>query len=172
MCNSSAIESRRWKRSATGGPLGWRKRWRQSTEMLVRVQDARDTDGPCCATNWTSCPRSTLKALSILVVGGQAVNDHDRAATTRTISTYLLAKHEPMVSAVFGRLQISGHHLRRVTAQISAIKPKQYFQIGVPPERVDVLQSIAAVAFEDAWKRAKTVRRKWRSRSLHLALKI
>jgi len=36
-------------------------------------------------------------------------------------------------------------------------RPAQYFQVGVSPARIDVLQSIAAVSLEEAWSRATTV---------------
>jgi hypothetical protein len=47
--------------------------------------------------------------------------------------------------------------LARVTATDFINNPKRYFQIRVPSGRVDVLQSIAAVEFEAAWKQATTV---------------
>jgi len=59
--------------------------------------------------------------------------------------------------AVYRALADFGAPLQGVTPQDFINKPSQYFQVGVPPSRVDVLQSIPAVSFEDAWDRATTV---------------
>lgn len=45
-----------------------------------------------------------------------------------------------------------------VSAEDCIDKPTQYFQVGVPPPRLDVLHSIPAVSFEDVWTHATIVK--------------
>ena len=39
-----------------------------------------------------------------------------------------------------------------MTPQDFRDEPASVFQIGVPPQRIDILQSIDGVTFEDAWQ--------------------
>jgi predicted nucleotidyltransferase len=91
-----------------------------------------------------------------LIVGGHAVNIYTEPRYTNDLDV-LVSGDEANGNAVFNALAEFGAPLRDVTADDFINKPTQYFQVGVPPARIDVLQSIAAVSFEEAWKRAKTV---------------
>jgi predicted nucleotidyltransferase len=92
-----------------------------------------------------------------LVVGGHAVNIYTEPRYTGDLDL-LVSGDEANGHAVYRALAEFGAPLDGVTAQDFINKPTQYFQVGVPPARIDVLQSIPAVAFEDAWKQAKTVK--------------
>jgi predicted nucleotidyltransferase len=92
-----------------------------------------------------------------LVVGGHAVNIYTEPRYTNDLDVFV-SGDEANGHAVYQALAAFGASLQDVTAEDFIDKPTQYFQVGVPPERVDVLQSIAAVSFEDAWKQATTVK--------------
>jgi hypothetical protein len=97
-----------------------------------------------------------------LVVGGHAVNIYTQPRYTSDLDV-LVSGDEANGHAVYRALAEFGAPLKDVTPQDFINKPKQYFQVGVPPARVDVLQSIAAVSFEDAWNHATTVQINGRS---------
>jgi len=92
-----------------------------------------------------------------LVVGGHAVNIYTEPRYTNDLDI-LVSGDEANGHAVYLALADFGAPLKGITAQDFIEKPKQYFQVGVPPARIDVLQSIVAVAFEDAWEQATTVK--------------
>jgi predicted nucleotidyltransferase len=91
-----------------------------------------------------------------LIVGGHAVNIYTEPRYTNDLDV-LVSGDEANGRAVYTALAEFGAPLSGVTAGDFINKPKQYFQVGVPPARIDVLQSIAAVSFEDAWNRATSV---------------
>jgi predicted nucleotidyltransferase len=92
-----------------------------------------------------------------IVVGGHAVNIYTEPRYTNDLDV-LVSGDSANGHAVYLALAEFGAPLKGVTAQDFINKPSQYFQVGVPPARVDVLQSIAAVEFEEAWKQAKMVK--------------
>lgn len=91
-----------------------------------------------------------------IVVGGHAVNIYTEPRYTGDLDV-LVSGDEANGQAVFRALAAFGAPLQGVTAKDFINKPTQYFQVGVPPGRVDVLQSIAAVSFEASWEQAKLV---------------
>jgi predicted nucleotidyltransferase len=91
-----------------------------------------------------------------LVVGGHAVNIYTEPRYTNDLDV-LVSGDEANGHAVFRALAEFGAPLHGISAEDFINKPNQYFQVGVPPARVDVLQSIPAVSFEDAWNQATIV---------------
>lgn len=91
-----------------------------------------------------------------LVVGGHAVNIYTEPRYTNDLDV-LVSGDQANGQAVFRALAQFGAPLQGVNEDDFIDKPNQYFQVGVPPARVDVLQSIPAVAFEEAWQRATMV---------------
>jgi hypothetical protein len=92
-----------------------------------------------------------------LIVGGHAVNIYTEPRYTNDLDV-LISGDEANGHAVFRALAQFGAPLQDVSAEDFIDKPTQYFQVGVPPARVDVLQSIPAVSFEDAWNHATIVK--------------
>jgi predicted nucleotidyltransferase len=92
-----------------------------------------------------------------IVVGGHAVNIYTEPRYTGDLDV-LVSGDSANGHAVYRALAEFGAPLKGVTAHDFINKPSQYFQVGVPPSRVDVLQSIAAVEFEDAWRQANMVK--------------
>ena len=92
-----------------------------------------------------------------IIVGGHAVNIYTEPRYTNDLDV-LVSGDEANGRAVYRSLAAFGAPLAGVTAEDFINKPSQFFQVGVPPARVDVLQSIPAVSFGDAWTNATLVR--------------
>jgi hypothetical protein len=87
-----------------------------------------------------------------LVIGAHAVGIHSEPRGTKDLDLFI--KADPANSkAVFAALVEYGAPLGKMTADDFNDKPTSVFQIGVEPSRVDLLQGIAGVKFDDAWKR-------------------
>jgi hypothetical protein len=86
-----------------------------------------------------------------LVVGGYAFNFHVRPRTTKDIDIWI----EPTRENVEQLLQaLDDFGFGSVGLQPEDfLAPKKFVQLGYPPNRVDLLTSIKAVNFEDAWTR-------------------
>lgn len=91
-----------------------------------------------------------------MIVGGHAVNIYTEPRYTGDVDIFV-SGDETNGLAVYRALAAFGAPLEDVTPQDFIDKPGQYFQIGLPPARIDVMQSISAVSFEQAWSNAKTV---------------
>lgn len=83
-----------------------------------------------------------------LVVGGYAFGVHLEPRTTKDIDLWIRTDSEN-AKAVFQALAEFG-------APLAGISPADFtdgtiFQMGQPPERIDILQRIDGVSFDDAW---------------------
>lgn len=86
-----------------------------------------------------------------LVVGGQAVNAYGVPRLTKDLD--VLIRSSPKNSeAVFRALAAFGAPLYGSGPEDFRDHPNDVFQLGVEPSRVDILQSIPAVAFDEAWE--------------------
>jgi len=100
--------------------------------------------------------RDVLAALNshgvkYLVVGGHAVSLHAEPRGTKDLDVFIKADEENS-KAVFAALAEYGAPLSGISPADFNDKPTTIFQMGVPPGRVDILQGIAGVAFDEAWK--------------------
>jgi len=86
-----------------------------------------------------------------LVVGGYAVGVHSEPRATKDLDIFIRADVENS-EAVFRALKAYGAPLDSLLPADFRNDPSSIFQIGVPPFRIDILQSIDGVAFDDAWK--------------------
>ena len=86
-----------------------------------------------------------------MVVGGYAVVQYAEPRFTKDLDL-LIATNEENAEAVFNALHEFG-------APLSGLTPKDFaedgffFQMGVPPIRVDVIMGIPGVNFEECWSR-------------------
>lgn len=84
-----------------------------------------------------------------LMVGGYAVSFHAEPRFTKDLDVWV----EPMpanAAAVHRALSAFGAPMSDLsTADLS--KPGMVVQVGVPPNRIDIVTSIDGVAFEQAW---------------------
>jgi hypothetical protein len=86
-----------------------------------------------------------------LVVGGHAVNAYTQARFTKDLDV-LIRSSEANAAAVYKALAEFGAPLAGVSPADFVGRPEQFFQLGVEPDRIDILQSIAGISFEDAWQ--------------------
>jgi len=88
-------------------------------------------------------------AVTYMIVGGHAFGVHAEPRTTKDLDLFI--RSDPKnAQAVFQALVQFG-------APIAGMSPKDFadgttFQMGQPPERIDVIQRIDGVAFDDAWQ--------------------
>jgi hypothetical protein len=85
-----------------------------------------------------------------LVVGGYAVGVHSEPRATKDLDVFIRADVRNS-EAVFRALSDYGAPLADLKPENFRDEPSSVFQIGVPPQRIDILQSIDGVAFADAW---------------------
>jgi hypothetical protein len=86
-----------------------------------------------------------------LVVGGHAVSIHAEPRGTKDLDVFIKADEENS-KAVFAALAEFGAPIGGMTSDDFNDKPSSVFQMGVPPGRVDILQGIAGVSFDEAWE--------------------
>jgi hypothetical protein len=86
-----------------------------------------------------------------LVIGGHAVSIHAEPRGTKDLDLFIKADEENS-KAVFAALAEFGAPLGGMTPADFNDKPTSVFQMGVQPGRVDILQGIAGVSFDEAWE--------------------
>ncbi|HEX5235373.1 MAG TPA: nucleotidyltransferase [Silvibacterium sp.] len=89
-------------------------------------------------------------AVEYLVVGGYAVGVHSEPRATKDLDIFIRAD-EKNSAAVYRALADFGAPLSGLTPDTFKDEPNSIFQIGTPPSRIDILQSIDGVAFDEAW---------------------
>jgi hypothetical protein len=85
-----------------------------------------------------------------LVVGGYAVGIHAEPRATKDLDVFIRAdagNSERVYRALIG----FGAPLAGVTSTDFCDDPAAVFQIGQPPFRIDILQQIDGVSFDEAW---------------------
>jgi hypothetical protein len=85
-----------------------------------------------------------------LIVGGYAYSNYTEPRATKDLDV-LIATTDENVQLVYKALAEFGAPLSGMTPQ-DFQRAKSWFQIGVPPNRVDIVQSIDAINFDEAWK--------------------
>ena len=85
-----------------------------------------------------------------LVVGGYAVGVYSEPRATKDLDIFIGANEKNSV-AVYRALAAYGAPLKGLTPDAFKNDPTAIFQIGMPPCRIDILQSIDGVAFDEAW---------------------
>lgn len=84
-----------------------------------------------------------------LLVGGYAVAFHAQPRFTKDLDVW--TDPDPANAArVFEALRHFGAPLHELTASDLA-RPETIFQIGVPPNRIDIVTAIDGVGFPEAW---------------------
>ena len=90
-------------------------------------------------------------AVEYLVVGGYAVGVHSEPRATKDLDIFIRADENNSV-AVYRALADYGTPLGGLTPDTFKDEPTSVFQINLPPSRIDILQSIEGVDFDEAWK--------------------
>lgn len=88
-------------------------------------------------------------AVKYLIVGGYAFGVHAEPRATKDLDIFIRADEENS-KAVFRALAQYG-------APLDGLSPADFmdgttFQMGQPPARIDILQGIDGVTFDEAWK--------------------
>jgi len=86
-----------------------------------------------------------------LVIGGYAVVQYAEPRFTKDLDVWI-STDAANADAVYKALSEFGAPLAGLTAKDFA-EDGYFFQMGVPPVRVDVLMGIPGVQFEECWKR-------------------
>jgi predicted nucleotidyltransferase len=89
------------------------------------------------------------QAVKFLVVGGYAFGVHAEPRATKDLDIFVRSDEENS-KAVFRALAQYGAPLGGMTP--SDFKDGTTFQIGQPPARIDILQHIDGVTFDEAWE--------------------
>jgi len=87
-------------------------------------------------------------AAKYLIVGGHAFGVHSEPRTTKDLEIFICSNPEN-AKAVFRALVQFGAPLQRLTE--TDFVDGSTFQIGLPPNRIDVLQKIDGITFDEAW---------------------
>ena len=86
-----------------------------------------------------------------LVVGAYAVGVHAEPRATKDLDVFI-GTSKDNGEAVFRALTDFGAPLTGLSPEDFSDAPNSIFQIGQPPLRVDILQQIEGIDFEEAWK--------------------
>jgi hypothetical protein len=89
------------------------------------------------------------RAIKYLLIGGHAFGVHAEPRATKDLDIFIRSDPDN-AKAVFNALAEFG-------APLQGMSPGDFadgttFQIGLPPDRIDVLQRIDGVTFDEAWK--------------------
>ena len=90
-----------------------------------------------------------------VIIGGHAVNAYTQPRFTKDLDVFVRGS-EANGQAIFDALAGFGAPLAGMSPADFAGKPDQFFQIGIEPNRIDVMQSIPGVSFDEAWRDAVT----------------
>ena len=91
--------------------------------------------------------------VEFLLVGGDALTAFSLPRATGDIDFWVNPTAEN-ASKVFRALQVFGAPLKSHGIEPSDFENKGLvYQIGLPPHRIDIVTSISAVSFENAWER-------------------
>jgi hypothetical protein len=85
-----------------------------------------------------------------LVVGGYAYGFHVEPRTTKDLDIWVDSSLEN-VRLLYRALAEFGAPLAEVTEE-DFRNPDLVYQIGVPPNRIDILMGLEDITFDDAWK--------------------
>jgi len=108
---------------------------------MSMLRDQRDL---LCAFN--------AEGVEYLVVGGHAVNVHGVPRLTKDLDVFIRGS-EANSERVFRALERFGAPLAGFSAADFHGHEEDVFQIGVEPNRIDILQAIAGMDFDAAWQR-------------------
>jgi len=85
-----------------------------------------------------------------LLVGGYVVGAYSEPRTTKDLDVFICCS-EDNSRAVYKALALFGAPLAGLTPE-DFRDTKTYYQMGIPPERVDILKVLSGVTFEEAWQ--------------------
>ena len=90
-----------------------------------------------------------VNQVKYLVIGGYAVSEYAEPRYTKDLDIWVETSEEN-ANRVFSSLKEFGAPLSGLSATDFAEKDN-FYQMGRPPVRLDILMSIAGLSFEEAW---------------------
>ena len=90
-----------------------------------------------------------------MVIGGYAVVQYTEPRFTKDLDLWI-STHPDNAEAVFNALKEFGAPLEGMTPKDFS-EEGYFYQMGVPPVRVDILMGIPGVQFDEAWERRMEV---------------
>ncbi len=87
-----------------------------------------------------------------LVVGGHAVSEHAQPRATKDLDIFI-RNDAQNAERVYRALVQYGAPMQELTPTDFYGKTGECFQIGIEPMRIDILQSVDGVRFEEAWEK-------------------
>jgi predicted nucleotidyltransferase len=152
--SSRASRKRGLRRSAMHRRARWPIVWRS------RRRFAKHTGGYSVELQpeWNEFLSSlTRRGVRFLLIGGLAVAAHGHERYTKDLD--VLVESSVANARRLGRALVDyGFHATGRAAQNWMTAPERMIKLGREPLRIDILTSIAGVAFESAWKRRATIR--------------
>lgn len=92
--------------------------------------------------------RLNANAVKYLLIGGHAFSVHAEPRTTKDLGIFIASDPEN-ARAVFKALAEFGAPLQGMSS--ADFSDGTTFQMGQPPDRIDILQRIDGLSFSDAW---------------------
>ena len=91
-------------------------------------------------------------SVDYLVVGGHAAIAYGVARLTKDLDIWIRSSESNSIN-VFRALAEFGAPLQGMSSANFVNRPNEVLQLGVAPNRIDILQSISGVDFDSAWER-------------------
>ena len=91
-------------------------------------------------------------SVAYLIVGGEAVIYHGRARLTGDIDIFYRRGRENVEKLFQALLEFWDNEIPGIEAADELSQPGVIIQFGVPPNRIDLLNNISGVGFEEAWE--------------------
>jgi predicted nucleotidyltransferase len=91
------------------------------------------------------------QGVEYLIIGGYAVGVYSEPRATKDLDLFIRSEVRNS-EAVYRALAAFGAPITGITPADFRNDPNSVFQIGLPPTRVDILQHISGVTFDDAWE--------------------
>jgi len=92
-----------------------------------------------------------VHGVEYLIIGGYAVGVYSEPRATKDLDLFIRADIRNN-EAVYRALAAFGAPIDGLTPADFRDDPNSIFQIGLPPTRVDILQHIVGVNFDEAWE--------------------
>ena len=92
-----------------------------------------------------------VHGVEYLIIGGYAVGVYSEPRATKDLDLFIRADIRNS-EAVYRALAAFGAPIDGLTPADFRDDPNSIFQIGLPPTRVDILQHIVGVNFDEAWE--------------------
>ena len=92
-----------------------------------------------------------VNQVKYMVIGGYAVVQYTEPRFTKDLDLWI-STHPDNAEAVFNALKEFGAPLEDMTPKDFS-EEGYFYQMGVPPVRVDILMGIPGVQFDEAWER-------------------